>query len=163
MDEIEEVSGRIMAALERVATGLDRLTDGARSEVDRLRDALDGEKHVNSELFERVQALEDRQSHAVAALEAKAREATDRVAALDKELQQLRGANGKLIEACDALRDANAEGVASPDLIDQSLQAELDAMRALRSAEMTEAQEIITALTPLLRADSDSRPSEEAS
>ncbi|MEM1352170.1 MAG: hypothetical protein AAGF27_07485, partial [Pseudomonadota bacterium] len=88
MDEIEEVSGRIMAALERVATGLDRLTDGARSEVDRLRDALDGEKHVNSELFERVQALEDRQSHAVAALEAKAREATDRVAALDKELQQ---------------------------------------------------------------------------
>lgn len=162
MNEIEEVSGRIMAAMERLSNGVEALTNGASGEVDRLRAALDGEKSVNTELTERVQALEERQEQAIAALEAKAREATDRVAVMDKELQQLKAANSQLITACDALRDANAAGVADPGLINTSMQAQLDAMRALRSAEMAEAQEIISALTPLLQASAQTPQPQES-
>lgn len=162
MNEIEEVSGRIMAAMERLSNGVEALTNGASGEVDRLRAALDGEKSVNTELTERVQALEERQEQAIAALEAKAREATDRVAVMDKELQQLKAANSQLISACDALRDANAAGVADPDLINTSMQAQLDSMRALRSAEMAEAQEIISALTPLLQASAQTPQPQES-
>lgn len=163
MENIEEVNGRIMRAMERLAQAVDQLSDGAYGEVERLQHALDGEKQVNGELIARVQILEERQEQAITALEAKARDATDRVAALDRELQQLRYANAQLIANCDALREANAEGLSSPDAIDQSLKAELEAIRALRSAEMTEAQEIISALTPLLRASEQTAQTQENS
>lgn len=163
MNDIEDVSSRIMSAMERISRGVDQLAEGTQGKIETLQAALDGEKQVNSELSERVQALEERQEQAIAALESRAKQATDRVASLDKEIQQLRAANTQLISACDALRDANAEGLASADLIDQSLKAELDALRSLRDAEMTEAKEIISALTPILRASAQSPQPQETS
>jgi hypothetical protein len=162
MSDIEQLSDRIMAALDRVAQGVDALQPSDASEVDVLKKALEEEKQINSELSDRVQALGERQEQAIAALEAKAAEATGRVATLDRELQQLRKANGLLIDACNALRDANAAGLADAELIDQSMQAELEAIHATRSAEMAEAQEIISALTPLLNASAAQQNSGEA-
>lgn len=162
MSEIETLSERIMAALDRVAQGIDALEQSDASEVDALSKALEEEKKVNAELSDRVLALEARQEQAIAALEAKVTEAAGRVSTLDRELQQLRAANGMLIEACGALRDANAAGVGDADLINQSLQAELEAIHAARSAETAEAHEIISALTPLLKASAAQQNTEEA-
>ncbi|MGD9293669.1 MAG: hypothetical protein PVI41_02195 [Roseobacter sp.] len=162
MGDIEELSGRIMAALDRVAQGVDALQQSDASEVEALGRALEEEKQVNAELSDRVQALEQRQEQAIAALEAKAAEAAGRVSTLDRELQQLRTANDTLIDACNALREANAEGVGDAELINQSLQAELKALQAARSAEAAEAHEIISALTPLLRASAAQQNTEEA-
>jgi hypothetical protein len=69
---------------------------------------------------------------------------------LDLDLQRLRQANQKLTAACEQLRKANAEGVGDPNLINAAMQAELDALRAARAAEMSQADALLSALTPLL-------------
>ena len=161
-DSIEALSSRILAAMDRVAQGVDAMTPQDAGEVDALKQALDEERQVNAQLSERVKALAERQEQMIAALETKAQEATDRVAALDTEMQQLKQANTQLIDACVALREANAAGVGEANLINKSMAAELEALRAMRSAEVTEAQEIISALTPLLTASAGSPSSEEA-
>lgn len=133
MSEIEELQSRIMAALDRVAVGVDSL-DGSDSE------ALQ-------------QALED--------MEAKAQQAVERMETLDLELQRLRRANAQLREACAALQAANAEGVGEPHLINKAMIAELEALRAMRSVERAEADQIIAALTPLLDTGAKAMGAEE--
>ena len=160
MSDIEELSSRIMAAMDRVAQGIDRIDGTGGSEAASLRQALDEEKQVNAQLSERVRVLGERQEKMVAALEARANEARDRVAALDVEMQKLRRANEKLAKMCTKLRDANAEGVGEPHLINRSMMVELESIRAMRGAEMAEADQIIAALTPLLSGAAE--PSEEA-
>lgn len=161
-DSIEQLSSRILAAMDRVAQGIDSLGAGDTSDVDALKQALEEEQQINANLTERVRVLGERQEQAIAALEAKASAATERVAALDVELQQLRQANASLADACVALREANTAGVGEPHLINKSMMAELEALRAMRSAEMAEAKEIISALTPLLTASAAAQSSEEA-
>jgi chromosome segregation ATPase len=147
MSEIEEFQSRIMAALDRVAQGVDSLGAG---DSEALRQALEEEQEANAQLNERVRELGERQDRALEALEAKAQQAAKRMETIDLELQRLRRANTQLSEACDALRAANAEGVGDPHLINKAMMAELDALRAMRQAERAEADEIIAALTPLL-------------
>ncbi|WP_299869392.1 hypothetical protein [uncultured Roseobacter sp.] len=161
MSDIEELHSRIMAAMDRVARGLDDLGSSGGDDADALKQALDDEKTVNAQLTERVRVLGERQEKALAGLEAKATEAAERMQKLDLDLQRLRRANGQLSEACEALRAANAEGVGEPHLINKAMMAELEALRAARAAEVAEADEIIAALTPLL--DADAAQPEEAS
>lgn len=162
MSDIEELSGRIMAAMDRVAKGVDAIGSHDAAEVQALQQALDEEKQVNAQLTDRVRVLADRQDQAIAALEAKAQEATARVAELDQQLQKVKKVNGLLTETCTALRDANAEGVGDATLINTAMAAELDALRTIRGAEMVEADQIISALTPLLAASAPSQDTEEA-
>ncbi|MGC3936973.1 hypothetical protein ACOTTU_04125 [Roseobacter sp. EG26] len=153
MSEIEELHSRIMAAMDRVAQGLDGLGPAGGDDVDALKQALEEEKTVNAQLTERVRVLGERQEQALEALEAKANATAERMEKLDTDLQKLRRANAQLSEACEALRNANAEGVGEPHLINKAMMAELEALRAARAAEIAEADEIIAALTPLLEAD----------
>ena len=150
MSEIEELSSRIMAAMDRVAQGIDKLDANDGAEAEELRQALDEEKQANAQLSERVRVLGERQEQTIAALEARASDAQERVSALDIEMQKLRRANERLGNICAALRDANAEGVGEPHLINKSMMIELESIRAMRSAEMAEADQIISTLTPLL-------------
>jgi DNA repair ATPase RecN len=160
--EIEELSSRIMAAMERIANGLDALGGADSEDAEALRQALEDEQQANAQLSERVRVLADRQEEALRAMEEKANAAQQRVSALDIELQKLRKANQKLNEICTALRDANAEGVGEPHLINKSMMAELESIRAMRSAEMAEADEIIAALTPLVNAAGQTGETKEA-
>ncbi|MGZ2257662.1 hypothetical protein [Roseobacter sp. A03A-229] len=150
MSEIEDLHSRIMAAMDRVARGLDTLGTGGGDDVDALTQALEDEKTANAQLNERIRVLGERQDQALEGLQAKAAEAEERLKSFDLELQRLRRANGQLAEACEALRAANAEGVGEPHLINTAMMAELEALRAARAAEIAEADEIIAALTPLL-------------
>ncbi len=150
-DEIENLSSRIMAAMDRVAQGVEALGGADGESVEALTQALEEEKQANAQLSERVRVLGERQEQALEAIQSKASAAEERVSALDVELQKLRQANQRLMKICGALRDANAEGVGEAHLINQSMMAELESIRAMRSAEMAEADEIISALTPLLQ------------
>jgi chromosome segregation ATPase len=168
MSDIEQLQGRIMAAMERAARGLEKLAP-AKEDVPDLSQDLEEERLANAQLTERVKSLNDQLEAAtaeaqakldaadakVAELEAKLAqegEAQSRVEQLDVELQQVRGANTKLSEACAALRAANEEGVGDADLINQAMQAELDALRAARTAQIAEAEAILSALSPLVEA-----------
>lgn len=72
------------------------------------------------------------------------------MAQLDVELQRARRANAGLVEACEALRDANAEGVGDADLINKAMLAELEGLRAARAVDVAEASAILAALGPLV-------------
>jgi hypothetical protein len=106
--------------------------------------------------------LAERQEQALAAMETKTNEAVTRMETLDLELQRLRGTNEELQKICEALREANEEGVGEPHLINRAMVAELDAMKASRRSEIVEADEIIAALVPLLSGNGTA-PEKEAS
>jgi predicted RNase H-like nuclease (RuvC/YqgF family) len=162
MKDIEDLNSRIMAAMERIAGGLDGLGSADAGEAEALRAALEEEKQANAQLGERVRVLGERHQQAIAAMEARRAEAEERTNRLDTELQQYRKAHEMLSDACEALRTANAEGVGDAGLINQALEAELEALRAIRRAELAEADEIIASLMPLLSASAQTQQQEEA-
>ena len=159
MSDIEYLQGRILAALERASRGVDKLAL-AKDDVPDLSQELEAERQANAQLTERVKNLNDRLESEKSDLQtrlsdaeaklAKVSVAEIQMAKLDVELQQVRRANTQLAEACAALRDANAEGVGDATLINQSVVAELDALHAARSADVAEANAILSVLTPLV-------------
>ena len=161
MSDIEELQGRILAAMERASRGLEKLGT-AKEGIPDLSQELEDERLANAQLTERVKILKQRLVTETAEVQAtldaaqaqlaQTEEVQARMAKLDVELQRVRRANAKLSAACAALRDANQEGVGDPHLINKAMLAELDALRAARTAEIAEAVAILSALTPLVEA-----------
>ena len=152
MSNIDELQGRITAAMDRVAVGVARLSDtSAVPSVDpSIAQALEDERTANAQLTARVRALKTKSDAELAEMRAHVEEAEARMAQLDVELQRARRANAGLVEACEALRDANAEGVGNADLINKAMLAELEGLRAARAVDVAEASAIIAALGPLV-------------
>lgn len=148
MSDIDELQGRIAAALDRIGQGIDlRGQAGAADpeELAALRQELEDERIANEQLKERVKALKSRREGLEAELTA-AQEAVRGIETLDSELQGLREANDKLREINARLREANTAGVAEPDLINTAMLAELDGARAARAADRAEADAVYEAL-----------------
>jgi predicted nucleic acid-binding Zn-ribbon protein len=161
MSDIEELQGRILAAMERASRGLEKLAV-AKEEGPDLSQELDEERLANAQLTERVKTLKQRLETETAEVQAKldaaeaqlaqSADGQSRIAKLDIELQRVRRANAQLSEACAALRAANEKGVGEPHLINKAMLAELDALRAARAADIAETDAILSALTPLVAA-----------
>ncbi len=161
MSDIDELQGRILAAMERASRGLEKLAVTKEDGPD-LSQELEDERLANAQLTERVKTLKQRLDTETGDVQAKldaaqaqlaqAADAQSRMAKLDVELQRVRRANAKLSEACAALRAANQEGVGDPHLINKAMLAELDALRAARAADIAETDAILSALTPLVAA-----------
>lgn len=148
MSDIDELQGRIAAALDRIGQGLDQRGQAGSAnpeEIETLRQELEDEHIANEQLKERIKVLKSRREALEAEL-ATAQEAANAVAQLDSELQGLREANDKLREINASLREANAAGVAEPDLINTAMLAELDGVRAARAADRAEAGAVYDAL-----------------
>ena len=146
MSDIAALEQRLTAALDRIASGVDGLSQGADdAEVAALRAALDDEKTVNAQLEERVKTINKRQADAIEAARVSTEAAEARVGQLDLELQRLRNANAQLRDTVDALRKANEANVGEPHLINKAMLTELEALRAERSADVAEASQIIGA------------------
>ena len=154
MDDIQQFEGRITAALDRIRRGLEAV-DAPRkgpdpADIARLEAALAEERTANAQLEERVKALKDRQDSRLARLEATVEEQKGRMAAVDRDLQALRQANAELREVTGQLRAAVAENVAEPELVNRAMQAELDALRAVRAADIAEVDAVMAELAPLI-------------
>ncbi|MEX0310387.1 MAG: hypothetical protein AB3N17_09075 [Tateyamaria sp.] len=159
MSDIDVLQQRLTAAMDRIATGLGGLDSAGANDTAALQAALDDERVANAQLTERVRKLSERQDAAVAEAKAASDAAQSRMEELDLELQRLRKANVQLRESNAALRTANEEGVGEPHLINKSMMAELEGLRAARAADVAEASSIIGALAPLL--DQLDMPEEE--
>ncbi|MBT8152478.1 colicin transporter [Epibacterium ulvae] len=72
---------------------------------------------------------------------------------LDQELTSLRTANDQLVQSNTALREANAEGVGDPALINAALQAEVEGLKAANATDRAEMAAVIARLEPLLMND----------
>ncbi|MEP2921047.1 MAG: hypothetical protein ABJP06_09975 [Sulfitobacter sp.] len=152
MSDIEELQRRITAAMDQVAFGLDKLGTGATGADPETLQQLEDERTANAQLQERVRSLRTKSDAEIATLRAGLDEGDARMAQLDVELQRVRRANAQLSDACAALREANAEGVGDPHLINKAMLAELEALRAARAADVAEASTILSSLQPLVEA-----------
>ncbi|WP_417205293.1 hypothetical protein [Antarctobacter sp.] len=150
-EEVARIQAEASARLQAEADGADT------PEVAELREALEEEQMANAQLQERLRLLKARMAEADTASAEPAK--TLSMAALDAELQKLRAANEDLMANNAALREANAQGVGEPELINRGMEAELEALRAARAAEAAEAGAVLDALTPLLaEAAEEGRP-----
>jgi hypothetical protein len=169
MQDISELEGRITAALERIGKGVDRLAamprpappvatppapvaagapSGASAAEAALRTQLEEEKALTAQLQERLRALKDREPKGD--LQEKVERLTQQLDVQGLELQRMRRSNTALRDQLATLRQAQMAGVAEPQLINKSLMAELDALRATRLTEVAEMDEILAALEPHL-------------
>lgn len=150
MSDIAELERRIVAALDRAARALDKLQAGGGDDSG-LAAELEAERVANRQLEERVRAIKEKQETTVARLESEVTRLKDALRTRDAEVQQMRSVNRALRESNTALREANAQGLAEPHLVNKSMMSELEALRAQRSAERAEIEDILATLEPVLK------------
>ena len=159
MSDISELERRITAALDRAAQAMDRLGVATASDggVDAaaLADELEAERVANAQLEERVRAIKEKQETMVAGLEAQVARLRAQVESRDGELSRLKAVGDDLRKSNQALREANASALPDPELVNGSLVVELDALRAARSADRAEIDDILATLAPILKETSD--------
>lgn len=168
MDQIAELERRISVALRRIGAGLDalpsaqpvpaagELQDGTGTEptasardMARLQEALDEERILTSQLQERIRALREKEAAQTMPLQSEVDRLTRLLDVQGLEMQRLKKTVSSLREQLRAMAEAQAEGRVEPHLINKAMLTELEALRAQRSAEAAELDEIIAALDPL--------------
>jgi hypothetical protein len=165
MSEISDLEQRILLALDRIGAKVashqapDTLVgalghlapDGQSSiEVDVLRAELEAERSANSQLTERVRAIKDKQENLLSGLERKVAHLSGLLDQQGSELQRQRLMNVSLTRANQRLSDAVREGLSDPELLNQAMLTELEAMRVARASELAEMEEIMAELRPLI-------------
>lgn len=171
MQDLQELERRISHALDRIAQGVEAL-DGLTlppkgtaaadpqavvpdPDAARLAEALQVERDANAQLRERLRVLHERQAEGSAPLEARIAALTAQIDAQAIELGRLKSTSVQLRETIRALREAAERGLCEPHLVNKSLQAEVDALRAARAAEVAELDGILAELKPLIGEDTD--------
>lgn len=161
MQDIAELERRITAALERIATGLDRAptlsepaaasaADDHTAEIVRLSTALDEEQMANAQLSERLKVVRDKEAKLRSALE---EQIADLLRHFDAQGLELSRAHRTMVMQggqLRALREAAETRVADPALINRTMEVEMEALRATRGAEVAELEDILSALDPLI-------------
>ena len=164
MSDFPQLETRITTALERIRSGLDGFaappvvtdapaavdTSETTAKVAELTAQLDEEKTANAQLEERVKLLKERQDGKMAELESNVDAGRARSSRMDRELQRLRQVNAELRDINGQLREALTEGVSEPHLVNTAMLAELEALRATRSADAAEMDAILEELTPII-------------
>ena len=159
MSELTEVEARLVSALDRIRDGVAGLTAPAPkaeepqidpAQLSEMAAKLDEERTANAQLEERVKLLKERQDGKLTELEASVDAARARAARMDRELQRLRQVNAELRDINGQLRDALSAGVSEPHLVNKAMLAELEALRATRSADAAEMDAILEELTPII-------------
>jgi uncharacterized protein (DUF885 family) len=158
MTDISDLQARITAALDRIGSGLEALerpteaeaSTGDSEEVAQLTAALADERTANAQLEERVRAIKQKQDGAVETLASE----VDRLRALlveeEAAVSRLSRVNAELRANNVALREAIAEGLAEPHLVNKSMMAELDALRAVQGADRAELDAVLGEIGPLV-------------
>jgi chromosome segregation ATPase len=157
MAEFAELEQRIAAALARISAGVERLAtpadapSAAQAEaIAHLQQALDDERAARAAADA---ALNDMQSPTPGADTAEIDRLTRQLDAHGLDNQRLRSSVAQLREELRRLREAAGEGTPDAALINRALQAELDALRAVRASEITEMADILATLGPIVDAE----------
>ncbi|MAM61200.1 hypothetical protein [Maritimibacter sp. UBA3975] len=158
MSDISELQARIANALDRIGTGLDALaqpapdTGGDPAEVAALRAQLEDERTANAQLEERVRTIREKQDSTVETLAGEVERLTRLLATQEETASRLARVNTELRSNNAALREAISAGVAEPHLVNKSMMAELDALRAAQSADRAELDAVLGELDAMIAA-----------
>ena len=173
MSQIEELQGRIAAAMDRLGAGAEALSqkaDAAGPDPE-TEAALEEEKLANSQLQERLKAVTERHAEELAELQAKLADSDDledlkaklatqgeALARLDMDVQRVRMSNDQLRANNEELRKAVEDGLSDPQLVNKAMLLELEALRAARATDAAEAAAVLARLDAIVSAT----PTEEA-
>ena len=155
MQDLGELEQRLAVALDRIGAAIAGLPADAAPAPDMrgnadLQIALDEERMLSAQLNERLRAVKEketeRQSHAAAKLV----QMSGQLDAQGAELKRMRNTNVQLREVLHILREAAAQGLADPHLVNRAMLAELEALRATRLTEVAQMDEILAELVPLI-------------
>lgn len=175
MTDITELHARFTAALDRIGTGLDGLeapaagaaqTAAAETEIAGLKEALEAERTANAQLEERVRTIKARQDGTVEVLASEVERLRGLLASEEDTAARLARVNAELRANNTALREAIQRGVSEPHLVNKSMMAELDALRAAQAADRSELDAVLGELGRLVdeaaRAASDEEETTDA-
>ncbi|MCV6596392.1 MAG: hypothetical protein OIF40_04820 [Mangrovicoccus sp.] len=127
----------------------------AIAEQGRLVESRDAAEALREELEERAQRFSERETLKTAEARSEVDDLRGRIDALEASADKLREANRQLRSNNAALREAHAAGLPDADLINGGLQAELDALVAVRAADRAELDGVLAALRPMLEEAAD--------
>lgn len=155
MQDLAELEHRLAAALERIDAGLAGATVAAPSAnvdsgVSEHKAALDEERMLSAQLTERLRAVKEKELQTQAETRARIEQLSSQLDMQGAELKRMRNTNVQLREVLHILREAAADGLADPHLVNRAMMAELDALRATRQTEVTQMDEILAELAPLI-------------
>ncbi|NRA99645.1 MAG: hypothetical protein HRU32_07480 [Rhodobacteraceae bacterium] len=148
MSQAEDLQARVRAAFARIDAAASGLSAAAPSED--LSGALEAERAANAQLEQRVLAIQEKQNALVNALQAEISALKEALGARDEAVKTVRQMNGKLRKANRELRQAAANGLSDPALVNASLETEIENLRALQTADRAEIDELVTAITPFV-------------
>ncbi len=182
MQDIAELERRITTALNRISAGIDALPAAGvadrsppdqqfgdaqpampdKTDLDHLAEALDEERMLTAQLHERLRVVKVQEAQSRSALEDQIDQMTRQMDVQGLELQRMRTTVVQLRESLRGLTDGQLRDVTDPQLINKAMQAELDALRATRFAELAEMDEILAALDPLIADAPDEKETADA-
>ena len=162
--EAQEDAARATSALSETTETLETVKSEL-TELQALREAAGDADAVRLERdaavaeAERLTIARDALQDDLATTRAQLAEQQTVTARLEAAVIALRQAADAVIENNAALRDANAQGLVEPDLINEGVQSEINVMRAERASEKAQVDSVMAALKPLL--DAESVPTQE--
>ena len=125
-----------------------------QAELAELRAALAAERASNGALMDRIRTLKTREQRQEAALQARIEKLTKQLDVQGLELNRLRKNMIQLREAMRVLREGAEGQTVDAAMINKALLAELEGLRAARSSETIELEEIIAELAALIGEES---------
>ncbi len=141
------------AEAEGDAVALDTGAD-SQAELAELRAALAAERANSAAMMERIRTLKTREQRQEAALQARIEKLTKQLDVQGLELNRLRKSMIQLREAMRVLREGAEGRTVDAAMINKALLAELEGLRAARSSETIELEEIIAELAALIGEES---------
>lgn len=156
MSEIADLERRITDALARIGRAMEAADDAPGSntsgdgDMAAMHEALAAEKEANAQLIERVKAIKEKQDTLMQQNEKLIERQRAQLATFEADVARLSRVNDQLRHNNEALRTANADGLADPHLVNKAMLTELEALRAVRTADRDEIDAILSELKPLV-------------
>ncbi len=147
MTDVTELERRITAALDRISQSAETLSAGSSESSPDLLEDLEIERATNARLAEAGQQNLAR----IERLETRLARLNDRLEFVEIENKRLQAVADTMRDANVAMREAYTSGAADPEAFNLALQAENDALRAARAADLAEMDEILGDLAPLVK------------
>ena len=155
MQDLGELEQRLAAALDRIGTGIEGLPVhaaalGAPDTDNAVQNSLDEERMLSAQLTERLRSVKEKEAQTQSQHTAKIEQMSAQLDTQGAELKRMRNINVQLREVLHILREAAAQGLSDPHLVNRAMLAELDALRATRLTEVAQMDEILAELAPLI-------------
>lgn len=166
MSQINELEGRLSAALDRIGAGLEKLDASGAAEAGdtgalaAIEAQLAEERTANAQLEERIKTVTKQRNTRIAALEEELSLIKQTNGALEEAMAGLRAAHARLEETSHGLRIKLGQNLAEGADINAALEAELDATRAARALDVAEAAAVLYALRPKFAPQTEAQPAD---